>query len=85
MTAAMRKKSIQQQAEAAPQLPNAPLTPEERERYNVDDRVYKMMKKHNLSREDAEEVVREVMEGAAGHGIPLKVHCESGESWGAFH
>jgi DNA polymerase I len=32
-----------------------------------------------------EEVVREVMEAAAGHGIPLKVHCESGDSWGAFH
>jgi DNA polymerase I len=32
-----------------------------------------------------EAVVKEVMEAAAGHGIPLKVHCESGESWGAFH
>jgi DNA polymerase-1 len=32
-----------------------------------------------------ETVVREVMEGAAGHGIPLKVQCETGESWGAFH
>ncbi len=33
----------------------------------------------------AEQVVREVMEAAAGHGIPLSVHCESGDSWGAFH
>jgi DNA polymerase I len=55
----------------------------------------------------AEQVVREVMEAAAGnafdgtetaagaafsgketaagHGIPLSVHCESADSWGAFH
>jgi DNA polymerase I len=32
-----------------------------------------------------EQIVREVMEGAAEHGVPLKVHCETGESWGAFH
>ncbi len=61
MTKAMRKKAVDQQAAAAPAVPNTPLTPEERERYNVDDRVDKMMKKHNLSREDAEEVVREVV------------------------
>lgn len=30
-------------------------------------------------------IVQEVMEGARGHAIPLKVHCETGESWGAFH
>jgi DNA polymerase-1 len=32
-----------------------------------------------------ESVVREVMEHVTEHPIPLKVHCESGESWGAFH
>ncbi len=32
-----------------------------------------------------EAIVREVMEHAAGHPIPLKVHCESAESWGDFH
>jgi DNA polymerase-1 len=30
-------------------------------------------------------IVQEVMEGASGHAIPLKVHCEAGDSWGAFH
>jgi DNA polymerase-1 len=30
-------------------------------------------------------IVREVMESVPGHAIPLKVHCETGESWGAFH
>lgn len=30
-------------------------------------------------------IVQEVMESASGHAIPLKVHCETGESWGAFH
>jgi len=30
-------------------------------------------------------IVKEVMESASGHDIPLKVHCETGESWGAFH
>jgi DNA polymerase I len=32
-----------------------------------------------------EQIVREVMEAASEHGVPLKVHCETGESWGAFH
>jgi DNA polymerase-1 len=32
-----------------------------------------------------EKVVRETMEHVTEHPIPLKVHCESGESWGAFH
>jgi DNA polymerase-1 len=32
-----------------------------------------------------ESVVREVMEHVTHHGIPLKVQCETGESWGAFH
>jgi DNA polymerase I len=30
-------------------------------------------------------IVKEIMESASGHDIPLKVHCETGESWGAFH
>jgi DNA polymerase-1 len=30
-------------------------------------------------------IVQEIMESASGHAIPLKVHCETGESWGAFH
>jgi DNA polymerase I len=33
----------------------------------------------------AERAVREVMENVTHHGIPLKVQCESGDSWGAFH
>jgi len=33
----------------------------------------------------AERCVREVMESVTAHAIPLKVQCESGESWGAFH
>jgi DNA polymerase-1 len=33
----------------------------------------------------AERCVREVMESVTAHAIPLKVHCESGESWGDFH
>ncbi len=36
-------------------------------------------------RERAARIVKEIMEGASGHDIPLKVHCETGESWGAFH
>jgi DNA polymerase-1 len=32
-----------------------------------------------------EKIVKEVMEHVTEHPIPLKVHCESGESWGAFH
>jgi DNA polymerase-1 len=32
-----------------------------------------------------ERAVHEVMENVTSHGIPLKVQCESGESWGAFH
>ena len=32
-----------------------------------------------------ETMVREVMEHVTEYPIPLKVHCESGESWGAFH
>jgi DNA polymerase-1 len=32
-----------------------------------------------------EALVREVMEHVTEHPIPLKVSCESGESWGAFH
>jgi DNA polymerase-1 len=32
-----------------------------------------------------ERTVKEVMEHVTEHPIPLKVHCESGESWGAFH
>ncbi len=35
--------------------------------------------------ERATRIVREIMESASGHDIPLKVHCETGESWGAFH
>jgi DNA polymerase-1 len=30
-------------------------------------------------------IVREVMENVTTHPIPLKVQCEVGESWGAFH
>jgi DNA polymerase-1 len=30
-------------------------------------------------------IVREVMERVTEHAIPLKVHCEIGDSWGAFH
>ena len=30
-------------------------------------------------------VVREVMEGAGPQGVPLRVQCEAGDSWGAFH
>jgi DNA polymerase-1 len=33
----------------------------------------------------AERCVREVMESVTAHAIPLKVHCDSGESWGDFH
>ena len=32
-----------------------------------------------------ERIVREVMEHVTEQPIPLKVQCESGESWGAFH
>ncbi len=32
-----------------------------------------------------ERVVREVMEHVDRARDPLKVHCETGESWGAFH
>jgi len=32
-----------------------------------------------------ERCVREVMENVSAHAIRLKVRCESGESWGAFH
>jgi len=32
-----------------------------------------------------ETIVQQVMEHVTEHPIPLKVHCESGESWGAFH
>ena len=32
-----------------------------------------------------EAMVHEVMEHVTEHSIPLKVHCESGDSWGAFH
>ncbi len=32
-----------------------------------------------------ERIVREVMENVTTHPIPLKVHVEAGESWGAFH
>ena len=32
-----------------------------------------------------ERAVREVMEHVTDHAIPLKVSCESGDSWGAFH
>ncbi len=32
-----------------------------------------------------ERIVREVMEHVTEQPIPLKVHCESGESWGDFH
>jgi DNA polymerase-1 len=35
--------------------------------------------------ERASRIVQEIMESASGHAIPLKVHCETGESWGAFH
>jgi DNA polymerase-1 len=30
-------------------------------------------------------IVREVMERVTEHAIPLKVQCEIGDSWGAFH
>jgi DNA polymerase-1 len=30
-------------------------------------------------------IVREVMERVTEHAIPLKVQCETGDSWGAFH
>jgi DNA polymerase-1 len=33
----------------------------------------------------AEQIAREVMENVTEHPIPLKVHCETGDSWGAFH
>ena len=32
-----------------------------------------------------EKIVGEIMEGVGPQGLPLKVQCESGESWGAFH
>jgi DNA polymerase I len=32
-----------------------------------------------------EAMVRAVMEHVTEHPIPLKVHCESGDSWGDFH
>jgi DNA polymerase-1 len=32
-----------------------------------------------------ERIVREVMESVTTYPIPLKVHVEAGESWGAFH
>ena len=62
MTAAMAKQSINLQAKKAPKISNQPLTPAERKQFNVDERVDKMMKKHRMSREDAEEIVREVIE-----------------------
>jgi DNA polymerase-1 len=34
---------------------------------------------------EVEKVVREVMEHVTEHPIPLAVHCETGDSWGAFH
>jgi DNA polymerase-1 len=34
---------------------------------------------------EVEKLVRETMEHVTEHPIPLKVSCESGESWGAFH
>ena len=33
----------------------------------------------------AEQIAREVMENVTEHPIPLKVHCETGDSWGSFH
>jgi DNA polymerase-1 len=30
-------------------------------------------------------LVKEVMENVTTHGIPLRVQCEVGDSWGAFH
>jgi DNA polymerase-1 len=30
-------------------------------------------------------LVRDVMEHVMDEDIPLKVHCEIGDSWGAFH
>jgi DNA polymerase-1 len=35
--------------------------------------------------EDTARIVKEVMETVTSHDIPLRVHVEAGESWGAFH